>query len=204
MRTKDLLRAAMVGLVAFGLAACGGGDQPDEGAPAVEEPAVEEPAAEEPAMEEPAEMGMPDWMQVDHDAQTVAIQLTAGSSSANNYWNYNGFYGGSGGITVPVGYTVTVTFTNQDPAMAHSYGVEEPMDTWPNQFEETSPEFEGAISSNPLSMTEATLPGETEEHTFVVSEAGDYVLVCYVTGHAATGMWLDFTVSADGEAGALM
>lgn len=198
MRINDLLRPGMMGLVAFGLAACGGGDQPEEAPP------MEEPAAEQPAMEEPAEFGMPDWMQVDHDAETVAIQLTAGTSPANNYWNYNGFYGGTGGITVPAGYTVTVTFTNDDPAMAHSFGVDEPMATWPNQFDEVTPVFEGAVSSNPLSMTDATLPGETEEHTFTVGEAGDYVIVCYVTGHAATGMWIDFTVSGEGEVGALM
>lgn len=198
MRTKVLLAA-----LALGITACGGGDQPAPQPPSEAEPAAPAPAPEAPAAPS-LEFGMPDWMQVDNDAQTVTIQLVAGSTPDNNHWNFNGFYGGDGGITVPEGYTVTISFSNDDPAMAHSFGIQEPMDTYPNQFTEVTPVFEGALSDNPLSMTEATMPGESEDHTFVAEEEGDYVIVCYVTGHAATGMILDFTVSEDGTAGALI
>lgn len=185
--------------LAFGLVACGGGEQAPEAAPSTEEMA---PAAVPAAPME--EFGMPDWMQVDEANRTVSIQLTAGLTADNNHWNYNGYYGGRGGITVPVGYTVNVHFINQDPAMAHSFGIEEPQATYPNQFEAINLVFEGAMTSNPLSMTEATMPGMEEDVSFVASEAGEYVMLCYVTGHAATGMWMDFTVSADGEAGAMI
>jgi uncharacterized cupredoxin-like copper-binding protein len=37
----------------------------------------------------------------------------------------------------------------------------------------------------------------------VASEAGEYSMVCYIAGHAVSGMWIKFVVSADGEAGVL-
>ncbi len=184
--------SALMTVVLLGLTACGNGDP---------EPPADAPGTPAAA---PAELGMPGWMDVDHDAETVSIHLTAGETSANNYWNFNGLYGGDGGITVPEGYEVTIVLTNEDPAMGHSVGVGERQASYPNQFSEVVPVFDGAVTSNPRSMTESTLPGEEESITFVANQAGDFALICYVTGHAATGMWLPFTVSADGEVGALM
>lgn len=183
--------------LAFGLMACGGGEPAEEAPP--ETP--EAPAPEAPA--EPATLSVPEWMQVDSENRTVTMTITAGSTSANNYWNYNGNFGGTGGITVPQGYTVTINLVNQDPAMAHSLGVGARMATYPNTFSEVVPAFAGAATANPTSMTESTLPGETETITFVVDQAGDFTILCYVTGHAATGMWLPFTVSTDGSIGSV-
>lgn len=187
MRIKALTAALFVGI-----AACGNGDAPDP-PPATPAPA-EQPAA-------PGELSQPNWFQMDEAAQTVTIDLIAGSTSDNNYWNFNGFFGGRGAIVVPEGYTVTVNFANQDPNMAHSVGVGERLASWPTSFSEVTPTFPGAVSSNPTSMTESTLPGEAESFTFVADEAGEFALICYVVGHAATGMWMPFNVSADGEAG---
>ena len=61
--------------------------------------------------------------------------------------------------------------------------------------------FEGAISANPTSMTESTMPGEQEQITFIASTAGEYTVACFIPGHAATGMWIYFNVSADGTFG---
>lgn len=180
-------KSALAAVLVFGLVACGNGEpEPVEDAP----------------VDAPAELSMPDWMEIDHDAETVHIELVAGATNQNNYWNFNGHYRGTGGITVPVGYTVTINLVNQDPAMGHSVGVGEAQDSYPNQFSEVVPVFDGAVTSNPRSMTESTLPGEEESITFTVDQEGEFVLICYVTGHAATGMWLPFTVSADGEVGA--
>jgi FtsP/CotA-like multicopper oxidase with cupredoxin domain len=187
MRTKALTAALFVGI-----AACGNGEAPDQ-PPATPAPA-EQPAA-------PGELTQPNWFQVDEAAQTVTIDLTAGTTSDNNYWNFNGFFGGRGAIVVPEGFTVTVNFANQDPNMAHSVGVGERLASWPTSFSQVTPVFSGAVSSNPTSMTESTLPGEAETFTFVADAAGEYALICYVVGHAATGMWMPFNVSADGEAG---
>lgn len=186
MRIKAL-SAALI----FGLAACGGGD--DAPAPADTAPSADAPAAAAPAAT--------DWFVVDEDAQTVTINLIAGETSDNNYWNYNGFYGGRGAITVPEGFTVTVNFENRDPAMAHSVGVGESLASYPTNFQNPQPVFAGAMSSNPTSMTAATMPGQSETFVFTADAAGEYALICYIAGHAATGMWMPFIVSADGSYG---
>ena len=187
MRTTALLST----LVVFSLTACG-------------EPAAERPAAE-PVTDAPpaaaAALTMPDWYQVDHDAQTVTMDITAGSTPANNYWNFNGWHGGTGMIVVPVGYEVTINFTNSDPAMAHSIGIDARTSNFPANFSQPTPVFEGAISSTPTSLTESTMPTETETITFTADQAGAYSMVCYVPGHAIIGMYTFFNVSADGEAG---
>jgi len=190
-------KLTITSVLVLGLAACGG-DAADQAPPATPAAQPEAPAA--PAA--PAELSVPAWMAVDAAARTVTMTIVAGQSSANNYWNFNGNFGGTGGITVPEGYTVTINLENRDPAMAHSLGIGERQATYPNQFPEVVPAFEGAVTESPRSMTESTLPGETETITFVVNRAGDFVIICYVTGHAATGMWLPFTVSTDGSVGA--
>jgi hypothetical protein len=141
MRFKALSAALL-----FGVAACGG----DGEAPA---PAAEQPAAGQPAA---AAEASADWFVVDEAAQTVTINLIAGSTSANNHWNYNGLYGGAGTITVPEGYTVTVNFENRDPAMAHSFGIDERMSSYPTNFTDVEPVFAGAISSNPSAPSAPT------------------------------------------------
>jgi FtsP/CotA-like multicopper oxidase with cupredoxin domain len=187
MRIQALTAALFVGL-----AACGNGEEAPP--PATQAPA-EQPAAA------PGALTQPDWFQVDEAAQTVTIDLIAGSTSDNNYWNFNGFFGGRGEIVVPEGYSVTINFVNRDPNMAHSVGVGERLASWPTSFSQVTPTFAGAVSSNPTSMTESTLPGESESFQFVADAAGEYALICYVVGHAATGMWMPFNVSAGGEAG---
>ncbi len=191
MRIKAL-SAALV----FGIAACGG----DSGEPAPQAAPATTPAAEQPVAG-PQEV---DWFQVDHDAQSVTIDLVAGATSAANYWNFHGLYGGRGEVTVPEGYTITVNLINRDPAMGHSVGVGERMATYPASFQNPQPVFEGAMTSNPTSMTESTMPGETETITFVASQAGEYAFICYVVGHASAGMYLNLVVSAAGDAGVQM
>lgn len=185
------MRYSALGLLAvFGLAACGG----DEPAADTQTPAST-PAADAGALT------MPDWYQIDRDAQTVTLNITAGTSSDNNYWNYNGMYGGRGHLVIPQGYQVTVNLTNNDPNMAHSIGIGERLSSYPATFTNPVPIFAGGITQNATSMTEATMPGETETISFTAETAGDYAFICYVTGHAVVGMYLNVTVSADDEAG---
>ena len=178
--------------------ACGGSDAP---APAADTDTAPAPAPAAAALE----LTMPDWYQVDETARTVTLQVTAGATNVQNYWNFNGFAKGGGeSIIVPEGYTVTIEFTNQDPNMAHSIGIEEWRDgNWPGTVE-VSPEFEGAVSSNPGSLIDSTMPGESETITFVADTAGDYAMICYVPGHATIGMFVKFVVSDDGTAGVMM
>ena len=187
MRIQALAATLILALVV----AC---EAPEEAPPVTDEPA---PAAA------PAELTLPDWIEVDEASEMVSIHLTAGATPGNNYWNFQGHFGGTGEVVVPAGYTVEMTLDNQDPAMAHSVGVGELLPSYPNQFPEVEPIFEGAVTSNPRSLTESTLPGEQETITFVADQAGEYALICYVTGHAASGMWMPFTVSAEGEVGVI-
>ena len=60
-------------VVALGVAACGGGDAPGDAPPTSESP---EPSPTPPS----EEFGLPSWMQVDHAARTVVIQLEAGAT----------------------------------------------------------------------------------------------------------------------------
>lgn len=190
-------RTAFMSALLLGLAACGGSETAEE-APATE--TVEAPAAEEAAAPAPGEMTMPDWYQM--DGENVTLDITAGATDKGNYWNYNGYQNGEITIAVPVGANVTINFANNDPNMAHSVGISAGFDAPPAVVEPVAV-FEGAISGNPTSMTEATLPGQSEVVTFTASEAGEYVMVCYIAGHAVSGMWVKFVVSAEGEAGVM-
>lgn len=147
------------------------------------------------------QISVPDWMEVDRDASTVTMEIVAGLTNANNYWNFNGYINGEARIVVPQGFEVEIRFRNDDPNMAHSLGIDETRGSWPAMIANPQPVFEGAITSSPTSMGESTLPGESETITFTAGEAGEYAMVCYIPGHATIGMWTYFVVSADGEAG---
>lgn len=175
------------------LFACGGGE------PASEAPATE--AASQPAAAAAAAPAAADWFQIDEASQTVTLNLVAGSTTDNNSWNFNGFYNGNATVTVPEGYTVNVNFSNSDANMAHSVGVDERTGNFPPNMADPTPVFAGGISADPTSLTSATMPGESESFSFVADAAGEYTLVCYIPGHAVTGMWIHFNVSADGSSG---
>ena len=181
-------------LASTALIACGGGEPAQTSNSAGSAGAT---AAPPPAM---GEMTMPSWFQVDNDARTVSMTITAGSTTENNYWNFNGVTKGAMTITVPEGYTVTVELVNNDPVMAHSLGISTEISSF-SGAPEPVPAFPGAITSNPASMMESTMPGQRESIQFTVDQAGNYSMVCYIAGHALTGMWVYFNVSADGLVG---
>lgn len=198
MRRTDGLTLA-VSILA--LAACGGGD--DEGATPATASASEttaQPEASAPAasvaLPEMGEPTRPDWFVVDESARAVHISLTAGATPVKNYWNYNGHHDGNVAVTVPEGYTVTVDLINEDPAMPHSVGVSE-VNVRTSAAPAPEPVIAGAITPDATSMTNGTMPGETETITFTAEEAHTYALLCYVPGHAATGMWIYLMVTPD-------
>lgn len=185
-----LFTTGLVAAFALSLAACPGEPAPDNDVEPTEAP------------DEPTELATPAWMQVDHDARTVEMQVTAGLDQSNNRWNFNGLFAGNATIVVPQGYEVTIEFVNDDPANPHSLAIDDHTGPdWPAMFQDPQPVFDGAMTENPTSMTEATMPGESESITFNADRAGEFTMVCYVPAHAATGMWIYFNVSADGEAG---
>lgn len=190
-------------LFALTFAACGGGESggemASEGSAASSESAAGESAPAETSGA--GQVSVPDWMTVDEANQTVTLDITAGQTTDNNSWNFNGYFGGEGEVLVPQGYEVTINFANEDQNMAHSIGVGERRSSYPANFSNPEPVFEGGISSNPTSLTEGTMPGESETISFTASSTGEYALICYVPGHAAVGMYLDLTVTGDGTVG---
>ena len=173
-------------LLTWGAIACG-----NKGEQAANTPAAGTPAAAAPA----APMAMPaDWLKSDDATKTVTLTITAGKDATNNNWNFNGYANGNTVITVPTGYTVVITFSNNDANMAHSIGVTQkpsgPFSATPTP----TPAFAGGISTNPTSMTDATKKGATETVKFTADRAGDYALACFVPGYAASGMWIGLNV----------
>jgi hypothetical protein len=179
--------------------ACGGGEpEPADSNAGGSAPPAAAPA---PALARPTgAMTTPDWFAVDHTARTVNMTVIAGLTPVANSWNFNGFINGQMAINVPEGYTVNIEFTNRDPNMAHSLGISPETQNF-SVPPQPVPVFEGAISQNPGSMVDGTMPGETETITFVAERAGNYSMVCYIPGHTAIGMWVWFTVTAGQEAG---
>lgn len=207
MTPGSRLSTATALALAFTVGACGGeqaGTQ-DDGQPAGQQQAEQQQAEQQRAGDQAAEAGgeldVPDWMSVDEQNQTVTIELVAGQTDANTAWNFNGHHSGNATVVVPEGYEVTIDFSNEDQAVAHSVGIDEQVGGYPATFDEVTPAFEGAVTSGANKLASATQPGESESITFTASEAGEYAMVCYVPAHATQGMWIRFDVSAEGEAG---
>lgn len=194
-----ILHAGFAALVGLSLLACGGGDTGEEMESA--ETAATEAATEAAGETAGAELSTPEWMQVDNAARTATLDITGGETEANNRWNFNGYANGNATIVVPQGYAVTINFQNVDPANPHSLGIDSRTGAFPAIFENPTPVFEGAITPGAASMTDSTQPNGSATITFTADEAGSYSMVCYVPAHAATGMWIGFEVSADGQAG---
>jgi len=130
------------------------------------------------------------WLHFDAAAKTVDFELLAGLTTAFAGLNFNGFRSGGLTLTVPQGWTVTLHFKNRDPNLPHSAEVTPAGDlpTGP-----VTPAFTGAATR---AQDTGLAPGESQDVTFVAGEAGSYMIVCPVPGHAAAGMWIAFTVSA--------
>jgi len=185
-RTTILVLPILAGALA--LTGCGGSGGPDE-------------AEARPADGPRAELSTSRWMSVDREANSVELDVVSGASDANEGWNFNGYAGGGGRITVPEGARVTIHFRNADDISPHSLVVAEPRDPYPGRFNGADPAFEGAASDEPTTMEGATQPGSSETISFTASESGEYALICYQPGHANGGHWIHFRVSGAGSAG---
>jgi FtsP/CotA-like multicopper oxidase with cupredoxin domain len=182
--------------------ACGGGES-GGGAAGGTSGTSSAPATTPPAPVPPppgGAMTMPDWFSLARGSRTVHLSITAGLTPDNNHWNFNGFTKGAAAITVPLGDSVVIDFKNDDPNMAHSLGISAETSNFATPPAPT-PVFPGAITKNPGSMVDGTMPGESETLRFLADKPGTYSMVCYVPGHTAVGMWIYFEVSAEGEAG---
>lgn len=196
MHRKNFFSAAAALVLPLAMLACGGGEQGGDTAGGEQQQAT--------AQQDGGQQGaltVPDWMTVDEANESVTLEIVAGQDNSNNNWNYNGYHSGDGTIVVPEGWNVTIEFSNNDQVNAHSISIESQVGDYGPTFEQADPVFEGAATTSPTQMAEATQPGQSESISFTASTAGEYAMVCLVPAHAAQGMWLPFNVSADGEVG---
>jgi Sulfocyanin (SoxE) domain len=124
----------------------------------------------------------PRWLVVNAKAHAVTLNLIAGYRGG---FDFDGDSNGKMVISVPVGYTVNVTFSNNGGA-PHSavftlYSKRKSVGSFPLAFH-------GAGSPNPMSGI-----GKG-------NKVGKYALVCAVPGHAVSGMWDVFQVTRGGKA----
>jgi sulfocyanin len=146
------------------------------------------------ASHRPGLAATPRWLVANAKAHTATLTLIAAYTNALNGFNFNGYGNGKMVITIPVGYKVTVSFSNKS-SVPHSavftpYGKKNATSDFPLAFK-------GAASPNP---TTGIAAGTTQRFTFMASKAGTYALVCGVPGHEQAGMWDVLKVTTRGTA----
>jgi sulfocyanin len=134
-----------------------------------------------------------EFMSYDPAAKTVSLKLFAAHGSVNGGMNFNGASNGGSTITVPVGWSVSWNFTNED-AIPHSAIVLANKMPFPAQPQD--PAIPRAYTND---VTGGLPTNGTDQTTFKASTAGQYVIACGVPGHAPSGMWIRFDVSADAK-----
>lgn len=127
-----------------------------------------------------------EYLSVDEENQTINLTIIAAEDDTNGGLNFNGYANGEATVTVPVGWTVKVTFENASN-LPHSALVVAPDAIEQNDI--GGPIFEGATTPNPETGTT-----ETQEFTFTAQEEGDFIMACGVPGHGAQGQWINFVV----------
>jgi sulfocyanin len=129
------------------------------------------------------------WLAVNAARKTVTLTLLAGVNSQGSEMNFNGDGKGKMVVTVPVGWTVDVSFKNVG-TIPHSAVIE----AWSTSLNSLTPKpaWPGAETPNPV---QGTPPGGHAAFHFVANRPGTYRIVCAVPGHAVMGMWDTLVVS---------
>ena len=200
-------RASQLALTTVGalaLAACG----PKESGTPADTAAAAQPAAPQAAPAAPAapagaasqrptidEKNVAASIQYDSATKTATIPVIAGLTSNAGGWNFNGYARGEMTIVVPVGTKVVMPFYNDD-IVPHSVVI---VTGSANAIPSTpgDPAFAGAYSNNPIN---GQMSGKKDDVRFTADKAGRYLMICGVPGHAASGMWVYFEVSATAKA----
>ncbi|MDB5075326.1 MAG: hypothetical protein JWO42_1505 [Chloroflexi bacterium] len=135
----------------------------------------------------------PTW--VTTQGKVVHLTLTAGWNNTNAGFNFDGAAHGQMVVTVPLGSTVDVTFTNKAQGTPHNMVVIPYTQSLPASS--ASPAFPGAATPAPR-FRPGGLPqsgGAAQTFSFVAGKAGRYMLICGIAGHAIAGMWDTLVVS---------
>lgn len=126
--------------------------------------------------------------------KVVNLTLVAAYNQNSSGFNFNGAAKGQMTVTVPLGDTVNVTFSNNAPlphsAQIVAYSSNPPATAVPDAFK-------NANSANP---TTGSSKGAPQKFSFVANKAGKYLIICAVPGHAAAGMWDTLVVAKGAKA----
>lgn len=133
----------------------------------------------------------PEWMQVDEPHKIVRLDITAAEQAKDpTPFNFNGFANGKLNVTVPKGWLVQMVFVNNGD-IPHSLevapiGSQIPIQGEPPAFSgATTPELDAGLASH-----------QSAAFQFRASTPGRFRILCGVPGHAISGMWDYFVVSA--------
>jgi len=130
-------------------------------------------------------------LQWDPAAKAMTLPMVSGLNKNAGGWNFDGYARGEMTIVVPVGTKVTFAYYNED-IVPHSLGVVAGSPTNVPSFP-SQPAFPHAATRN-FQQGMPTNQGDTV--TFTADNAGTFLIVCGVPGHASSGMWVVFQVSA--------
>lgn len=135
----------------------------------------------------------PTW--VTTQGKVVHLTLIAGYNNVNSGFNFNGAAHGQMTISVPLGDTIDVAFSNKAQGVQHDVVVIPYTTVLPAGS--SSPAFPGAISParrfGPGGFGSGANTAQT--FSFVAGKAGTYMLICGIAGHAIAGMWDTMVVS---------
>ncbi len=133
-------------------------------------------------------------MSYDSATRVVHLRLIGGMGGVQGGMSFNGAHDGGATVSLPVGWTVQLQFTNADK-VPHSVLVIR--DSLPLPAAPSAPAIAGAIGTRVASGI--TSRDAADRLRFAVREPGRYLLVCGVPGHAASGMWIRLVVEAGRE-----
>lgn len=127
------------------------------------------------------------YISYDASSKTANLTLNAGVSGG---FDFNGYTKGAMTVTIPQGWTVNVTFTNQATV---NHSAEIVPFSQVKAGKNFTPAFSGAAISNP---TLGISQGVTKKFSFTADKAGKYGIICAVPGHDDAGMWDTLVVSS--------
>jgi sulfocyanin len=152
------------------------------------------PAVAQTAARGPGDTKINQFVSYNTAGKTVTIALFAAINSAQGGFNFNGGSSGNQTITVPLGWKVHFDVRNDD-AIPHSAVIIADQTPVPNG---------PTTAAIPRAYTDHLsdgLPAQTGNDTmdFTAAPAGNYLIACGVPGHAPSGMYIKFVVSATAQ-----
>lgn len=164
------------------------------GHPAARITAHPAPAVAQPAARGPGDTKVNQFVSYNAAGKTVTIALFAAINSAQGGFNFNGGSSGNQTITVPLGWKVHFDVRNDD-AIPHSAVIIADQTPIPNG--PTTAAIPRAYTDH---LSDGLAP-QTGNDTmdFTAAPAGNYLIACGVPGHAPSGMYIKFVVSATAQ-----